>query len=158
MLSQLTQAIALARRYGHRLAVLFFDRDRFKQVNDSMGHAVGDTLPQSVGRRLAECVRTSDTVSRQGGDESVMLLPEIEHPDVAAASARRIIASLVPPHEVADHQLRVTVTIGISICPDDGSDSKTLIGCADAAMYHGKGRGRNTYQFFARSMTVRAVQ
>ncbi len=116
------------------------------------------SLLQSVGRRLAECVRTSDTVSRQGGDEFVMLLPEIEHPEVAASSARRILASLVSPHVVGDRLLHASATIGISIYPDDGSDAKTLITCADAAMYQGKERGRNTYQFFARSMNVRAVQ
>jgi diguanylate cyclase (GGDEF)-like protein/PAS domain S-box-containing protein len=155
---RLTQALALARRHGHRLAVLFLDLDGFKQVNDGLGHAVGDELLQSVARRLSACVRTSDTVSRQGGDEFVTLLPHIEHREVAAASARRIIASLVPPHDVADHQLHVTATIGISICPDDGTDATSLITCADAAMYHGKEHGRNTYQFFARSMNLRAVQ
>jgi diguanylate cyclase (GGDEF)-like protein/PAS domain S-box-containing protein len=155
---RLTQAIALARRHGHRLAVLFLDLDGFKQVNDSVGHAIGDALLQSVGRRLSACVRTSDTVSRQGGDEFVVLLPEIEHLDVASASARRLIAALVPPHDLGDHRLRVTATIGIGIYPDDASDAETLITCADAAMYHGKGQGRNTFRFFEPSMTVRDVR
>jgi len=155
---RLTQAIALARRHGHRLAVLFLDLDRFKDVNDSLGHAAGDLLLQSVGGRLAGCVRISDTVSRRGGDEFVALLPEIGHADDAAASARRMVASLVPPHDVDGHQLHVTATIGISICPDDGADAETLIMCADTAMYHGKAQGRNTYRFFAPSMNAQAVQ
>jgi len=155
---RLTQAIAAARRHNHRLAVLFLDLDHFKHVNDSLGHGIGDTLLQSVARRLAECVRSSDTVSRQGGDEFVVLLSEIGHPDDAAAGAEKIIAALVAPHEVAPHQLHVTVTIGISIFPDDGPNAETLIKCADTAMYHAKGRSRNTYQFFEREMNARAVE
>jgi diguanylate cyclase (GGDEF)-like protein len=155
---RLTQAIAAARRHNHRLAVLFLDLDHFKHVNDSLGHGIGDTLLQSVARRLAECVRSSDTVSRQGGDEFVVLLSEIGHPDDAAAGAEKIIAALVAAHEVAPHQLHVTVTIGISIFPDDGPNAETLIKCADTAMYHAKGRSRNTYQFFEREMNARAVE
>ena len=98
---RLTQAIALARRHGHRLAVLFLDLDRFKHVNDSLGHAIGDMLLQSVARRLVWCVRSSDTVSRQGGDEFVVLLPEIGDAEDAAASARQIDHALVAPHDVA---------------------------------------------------------
>jgi diguanylate cyclase (GGDEF)-like protein/PAS domain S-box-containing protein len=155
---RLTQAIAAARRHNHRLAVLFLDLDHFKHVNDSLGHGIGDTLLQSVARRLAECVRSSDTVSRQGGDEFVVLLSEIGHPDDAAAGAEKIIAALVAPHEVAPHQLHVTVTIGISVFPDDGPNAETLIKCADTAMYHAKGRSRNTYQFFEQEMNARAVE
>ncbi len=155
---RLTQAIALARRHGHRLAVLFLDLDRFKHVNDSLGHVIGDALLQSVARRLVTCVRSSDTVSRQGGDEFVVLLSEIEHADDAAASAQKIIAALVAPHDVAHHQLHVTVTIGISIYPDDGPDAETLIKCADTAMYHAKESGRNNYQFFEPDMNARAVE
>jgi diguanylate cyclase (GGDEF)-like protein/PAS domain S-box-containing protein len=155
---RLTQAIALARRHGERLAVLFLDLDRFKHVNDSLGHAVGDMLLQSVARRLVSCVRSSDTVSRQGGDEFVVLLPEIESTNDAAASARNVIAALTAPHEVAHHQLHVTVTIGISIYPDDGPDAETLIKCADTAMYHAKERGRHTFQFFEEEMNARAVE
>jgi diguanylate cyclase (GGDEF)-like protein/PAS domain S-box-containing protein len=155
---RLTQAIALARRHGHRLAVLFLDLDRFKHVNDSLGHVIGDTLLQSVARRLAACVRSSDTVSRQGGDEFVVLLSEIEHGDAAASSAQKVIAALVAPHEVAGHQLHVTVSIGISIYPDDGPDAETLIKCADTAMYHAKEKGRNNWQFFEPHMNARAVE
>jgi diguanylate cyclase (GGDEF)-like protein/PAS domain S-box-containing protein len=155
---RLTHAIALARRHGHRLAVLFLDLDRFKHVNDSLGHVIGDTLLRSVAQRLASCVRSSDTVSRQGGDEFVVLLSEIEHGDAAASTAQKIIAALVAPHDVSGHQLHVTVTIGISIYPDDGPDAETLIKCADTAMYHAKDRGRNTWQFFEPHMNARAVE
>jgi diguanylate cyclase (GGDEF)-like protein/PAS domain S-box-containing protein len=155
---RLTQAIALACRLGHRLAVLFLDLDRFKRVNDSLGHVIGDTLLQSVAQRLVTCVRSSDTVSRQGGDEFVVLLAAIERAEDAAVSARKIIAALVAPHDVAHHQLHVTVTIGISIYPDDGPDAETLIKCADTAMYHAKESGRNHYQFFERDMYARAVE
>jgi len=155
---RLIQAIASARRHSHRLAVLFLDLDRFKHVNDSLGHAIGDGLLESVSRRLVTCVRGSDTVSRQGGDEFVVLLPELAHPDDAAATAHKIVAALVAPHDVADHHLHVTVTIGIGIFPDDGPNAETLIKCADTAMYHGKEKGRNTYQFFERAMNARAVE
>jgi diguanylate cyclase (GGDEF)-like protein/PAS domain S-box-containing protein len=155
---RLSQAIGLARRHGHRLALLFLDLDQFKHVNDSLGHVIGDTLLQSMARRLVTCVRSSDTVSRQGGDEFVVLLLEIDHGDDAAAHAQRIIAALVTPHDIAQHQLHVTVTIGISIYPDDGPDAETLIKCADTAMYHAKQSGRNTYQFFEPAMNARAVE
>ncbi len=155
---RLTQAIALARRHGHHLAVLFLDLDRFKHVNDSLGHVIGDALLQSVARRLLTCVRNSDTVSRHGGDEFVVLLSEIEHADDAAARAQKIIAALVAPHHVAHHQLHVTVTIGISIFPDDGLDAEALIKGADTAMYHAKASGQNTYRFFERDMNARAVE
>ena len=155
---RLTQAIAMARRQRHRLAVLFLDLDRFKHVNDSLGHVIGDTLLQSVAGRLVASVRNSDTVSRQGGDEFVVLLPEIAHPDDAAASAQKIIAALVAPHSVAHHQLHISATIGISVYPDNSLDAETLIKCADTAMYHAKGSGRNRYQFFERDMNARAVE
>jgi diguanylate cyclase (GGDEF)-like protein/PAS domain S-box-containing protein len=155
---RLSQAIGLARRHGHRLAVLFLDLDQFKHVNDSLGHVIGDTLLQSMARRLVTCVRSTDTVSRQGGDEFVVLLLELDHGDDAAARAQRIIAALVPPHDVAQHELHVTVTIGISIYPDDGPDAETLIKCADTAMYDAKKIGRNNYQFFEPAMNARAVE
>lgn len=155
---RIAQAISLARRHGQRLAILFVDLDRFKQVNDSLGHAVGDVLLQAVARRLQGCVRSSDTVSRHGGDEFVILLSEIGDAEDAAACARKIIASLVSPIEVARHQLRVTATVGISMYPDDGIRGETLIKCADTAMYHAKGNGRNTYEFSELEMNTRAAE
>ena len=120
---RLTQAITLARRHTHRLAVLFLDLDRFKHVNDSLGHVIGDALLQAVAGRLVNSVRSSDTVSRQGGDEFVVLLSEIEHAEDAAASAQKLIAALATPYDVAHHQLHVTATIGISTYPEDGRDA-----------------------------------
>src|SRR6185295_4419403 len=122
------------------------------------GHVIGDALLQSVARRLMTCVRSSDTVSRQGGDEFVVLLSEIGDTDDAAGSAQKIIDSLVAPHEVAHHHLHVSVTIGISIYPDDGPDAEKLIKCADTAIYHAKDGGRNNYQFFEPDMNARAVE
>lgn len=155
---RLTQAIALARRHHHHLAVLFLDLDRFKHVNDSLGHVIGDELLQSVARRLATCVRSSDTVSRQGGDEFLVLLSEIARAEDAATAARKIVAALVAPHDIAHHQLHITGTIGISVYPDDGRDAETLIKSADTAMYHAKEHGRNRFQFFERDMHARAVE
>jgi diguanylate cyclase (GGDEF)-like protein/PAS domain S-box-containing protein len=154
---RLAQAMASARRHRHRLAVLFIDLDRFKHVNDSRGHVAGDRVLQSVARRLVACVRDSDTVSRRGGDEFVVLLPEVAHADDAAVSARKIGAALAAPHAVGGHQLELTATIGISIYPDDGPDGETLVRRADTAMYCAKNRGRNRYQFFERLMDMGAV-
>ena len=155
---RITQAIALASRRAERLAVLFLDLDRFKHVNDSLGHGIGDGLLRSVAQRLAACVRHSDTVSRHGGDEFVVLLSEIDRADAAAASAQKILNALVAPHDVSHHQLHVSATIGISIFPDDGTDAETLIKCADTAMYHAKTVGRNAYHFFEADMNARAVE
>jgi diguanylate cyclase (GGDEF)-like protein/PAS domain S-box-containing protein len=154
---RLTQAIELAHRHGHRLAVLFLDLDRFKRVNDHMGHMAGDALLQFVARCLLTSVRNSDTVSRQGGDEFVVLLPEIEHSADAAVCARKIASALLAPRDIVGHKLNLTVTIGISIYPDDAPDAAALITCADAAMYHAKQLGRDRYQFFERAMHARSV-
>src|SRR4030066_67500 len=155
---RLGQAGGCARRQGRQLAVMFLDLDRFKHINDSLGHAVGDQLLQSVAQRLVSCVRHSDTISRQGGDEFVLLLPYIEHADDAALSAQKILAALAPPHRIDRHDLHISVSIGISIYPDDGQDAETLIKSADTAMYHAKENGRNNYKFFEQSMNARAVQ
>ena len=155
---RLTHAIALARRHGTSLAVLFLDLDRFKHINDSLGHAMGDTLLQSVTHRLVGCVRKSDTVSRQGGDEFVVLLPQVENGEDAAVTAEKMIAALAAPHRVADHDLHVTASIGISIYPGDGHTAETLISAADAALYHAKENGRSNYQFFKIEMNARSVE
>jgi diguanylate cyclase (GGDEF)-like protein/PAS domain S-box-containing protein len=155
---RVSQAIALAQRYGQRLAVLFLDVDHFKHINDSLGHDIGDRLLQSVARRLVTCVRGSDTVSRQGGDEFVVLLSEVVHAEDAAISAEKILLALSMPYIVEQHNLHITVSIGIATYPDDGRVVEQLKRNADFAMYHAKGCGRNTYQFFKPSMNVRAIK
>jgi diguanylate cyclase (GGDEF)-like protein len=157
MYDRLTQAIALARRSGKQFAVLFMDLDRFKHINDSLGHPVGDQLLQSASQRLLGCVRQSDTISRLGGDEFVALLPDIDHPEDAALSAQKIIAAIALPHRIGQHDLHIGVSIGISIYPEDGLDAETLIKHADTAMYRAKDNGRNTYAFFEQEMTARAI-
>jgi len=155
---RLEQAISLARRHGHRIAVLFLDLDRFKHINDSLGHVIGDQLLQAVARRLKTCLRRSDTVGRQGGDEFVVVLSELDLPENAARSAAKLLAALTPPYRVGLHDLHVPMSIGVSIYPDDGVDAATLINNADTAMYQAKENGRNNYQFFRQEMIVRAVE
>ena len=152
------QAISLAPRHSKKVAVLFLDLDGFKHINDSLGHPTGDKLLQSVAKRLLDCVRGSDTVSRQGGDEFVVLLSEIEHSDDAIISARRILQAVAQTHSIDHHDLHVTTSIGVSIYPDDGADAETLIKNADTAMYQAKENGRQSYQFFKPAMNVRAVE
>jgi diguanylate cyclase (GGDEF)-like protein len=155
---RLGQAIEVARRQGRQLAVMFMDLDRFKNINDSLGHSVGDQLLRSVAQRLLACVRHSDTVSRQGGDEFVVLLPFIEHAEDAALSAQKVLAALALPHRIDGHDLHIGVSIGISIYPDDGHDAQGLLKSADTAMYHAKENGRNNFKFFERDMNARAVE
>lgn len=149
---RLTQAIALVRRRRKQLAVLFMDLDLFKNINDSLGHLIGDKLLQSVAARLMTCIRSSDTVSRQGGDEFVVLLAEIEHIDDAVRCAENIITALTDHHSIEKHDLSITMSVGISIYPDDGENAEALIKNADAAMYDAKQNGRNNYQFFKQEM------
>jgi diguanylate cyclase (GGDEF)-like protein/PAS domain S-box-containing protein len=155
---RLGQAIVLARRHSKQTAVLFLDLDGFKHINDSLGHSVGDRLLQSVARRLVECARASDTVSRQGGDEFVVLLSEMEHPEDAAIAARRILKAISAVHTVDEHDLYVTTSIGVSVYPEDGLDAETLIKNADTAVYQAKENGRQSYQFFKPAMNARAVE
>jgi len=155
---RISQAISLARRQNRPLAVIFLDLDRFKYINDSLGHATGDKLLQSVSKRLLAGVRNSDTVSRQGGDEFVILLSEISHPEDAATSARKLLLSLKAPHSVDGHDLDIAGSIGISAYPEDGEDAETLIKNADTAMYHAKEKGRNNFQFFKPEMNRRALE
>jgi diguanylate cyclase (GGDEF)-like protein len=155
---KLVQAIALAKRHGTKLAVLFIDLDRFKTINDSLGHAIGDTLLQSVAQRLKASVRSTDTVSRQGGDEFVVLLSEVTDEKAAAAFADKICKAVTAPYAIAEQDLRIGVTIGISMYPDDGDDAETLILNADIAMYHAKNSGRGSYHFFKSAMNARAVE
>jgi diguanylate cyclase (GGDEF)-like protein len=178
------QAIVWAHRCKKTAAVLFMDLDGFKHINDSLGHAIGDKLLQSIATRLVACVRGSDTVSRQGGDEFVVLLSGVEQPEDAAIAARRIAQAVAEPHSIDDHdfhvdaagtagrmleavgephsidrhELHVTASIGLSVYPDDGLDAETLIQNADTAMYQAKEKGRQSFQFFQPDMNVRAVE
>jgi diguanylate cyclase (GGDEF)-like protein/PAS domain S-box-containing protein len=155
---RVTQAIVLARRHAKQVAVLFLDLDGFKHINDSLGHAVGDKLLQSVTQRLVDCARSSDTVSRQGGDEFVVLLSEIASAEDAATAARRMLDAVAEVHSVAPHDLHVTTSVGISVYPEDGLDAATLIQNADTAMYQAKANGRHSYQYFKPAMNARAVE
>ncbi len=155
---RIAQAISLGRRKKKSLGILFLDLDRFKYINDSLGHAQGDKLLQSVSKRLLASVRASDTVSRQGGDEFVILLSEIAHPEDAATSARKILAALSAAHSIDGQDLHIDGSIGISVYPADGEDADSLIKNADIAMYHAKECGRNNFQFFTVAMNRRAVE
>jgi diguanylate cyclase (GGDEF)-like protein/PAS domain S-box-containing protein len=155
---RVNQAIVLAPRHNKKVAVLFLDLDGFKHINDSLGHPIGDKLLQSVAKRLVACVRGSDTVSRQGGDEFVVLLSEVELSEDPAITARRMLEAVAEPHPIDQHDLHITTSIGLSIFPDDGPDAVTLIKNADTAMYQAKENGHQSYQFFKPAMNVRAVQ
>jgi diguanylate cyclase (GGDEF)-like protein/PAS domain S-box-containing protein len=143
---RLNQAMGMAARHHKKLAVLFLDLDRFKSVNDSFGHASGDAVLQSIARRLIENLRHTDTVSRQGGDEFVILLPEIEGTSHAVLVAEKVLAVLMPPHLVDGRELHVTASIGISIYPDHGEDAEGLVHRADVAMYEAKKSGGSSYR------------
>lgn len=153
---RLRQAIALAERNARAAAVLFIDLDRFKLINDSLGHAVGDRLLQHVARVLVSCVRRSDTVCRLGGDEFVVLLPEINGPRDAMHVADKLLTALQTPIVLDGDELRVSCSIGISMFPSDGADPPTLLKNADAAMYHAKHGGRNRHAFFTDEIDERA--
>jgi diguanylate cyclase (GGDEF)-like protein/PAS domain S-box-containing protein len=155
---RLSEAMTLASRYRRQLAVLFLDVDRFKHVNDSLGHDIGDRLLQSVAQRLLGCVRASDTVSRQGGDEFVILLSELTHAEDATVCADKILETLRMPHRIDKYDVQVTASIGIVTYPDDGTDCESLMKHADFAMYHAKENGRDNRQFFKRDLNQRAVK
>jgi diguanylate cyclase (GGDEF)-like protein len=154
---RLQQALAKAQRSRHRVAVMFLDLDRFKSVNDSLGHAVGDELLKYVAARLTGVVRAVDTVSRLGGDEFVIVLEEAGSPDDVVQVAEKIIGALAPEVSIGGHKLRATPSIGISVFPDDAVEAFALMKNADTAMYHAKAAGRNNFQFFARKMNEQAT-
>ena len=152
------QAIAVAPRHRKKVAVLFIDLDGFKHINDSLGHTSGDKLLQSIAARLVANVRAPDTVSRQGGDEFVVLLSEVERWEEAAVAAKRMLRTVAEPHSIDDHDLHISASIGVSVYPDDGMDAETLIKNADTAMYQAKANGRQGFQFFKPAMYLRAVE
>jgi len=155
---RLIHTMALAHRHQQSMAVLFLDVDRFKNINDSLGHAMGDLLLQSVAQRLVACVRSSDTVSRQGGDEFVVLLSEASNAQDAGISAQKMLIAVSKPHKIDQHDVSVTASIGIATYPDDGTEAETLMKHADFALLHAKDSGRNNYQFFKPDMNVRALE
>jgi diguanylate cyclase (GGDEF)-like protein/PAS domain S-box-containing protein len=155
---RLIQTMALADRHGQKMAVLYLDVDRFKNVNDSLGHAIGDQLLQSVAQRLVASVRSTDTVSRQGGDEFVVLLSEATHAQDAAISADKLLGAVSKPHYINKHDVNVTASIGIATYPDDGTEAETLLQHADFALLHAKDCGRNNYQFFKSNMNARVLE
>jgi diguanylate cyclase (GGDEF)-like protein/PAS domain S-box-containing protein len=155
---RLAQAMILAKRRHERLALLFLDLDHFKHVNDSLGHAIGDRLLQSVAGRLLTCVRSSDTVSRQGGDEFVILLSQVMHAQDAGIAADKILLALGEPHHITGHDINITASIGIVTYPDDATDAESLLKNSDFAMYQAKDCGRNNYQFFKSDLNVTALE
>jgi len=155
---RIAQAVSLAQRENRSLAVMFIDLDQFKHINDSLGHAIGDQLLQSISKRLVSSVRASDTVSRYGGDEFVVLLAEVAHAEDAATSAEKLLQVLEAPHSVSAHNIHISASIGISVFPGDGESAEMLIRNADLAMYHAKEEGRNKFQFFRPEMNRKAVE
>jgi diguanylate cyclase (GGDEF)-like protein/PAS domain S-box-containing protein len=149
---RLNLALAQAQRHQQRLAVLLLDLDRFKDINDTLGHSVGDQFLRATGKRLKGLLRKSDTLARMGGDEFLFLVTEIARADNAIEVARKILESFQEPFLVEDHELRTTASIGVTIFPDDGSDADTLLKNADIAMYSAKQRGRNNYQRYAATL------
>ena len=154
---RLGQSLARANRYGSRVAILFLDFDRFKNINDSLGHTVGDGVLRAVADRLKSCVREGDTVARLGGDEFVIVLPDLREAECVAPIAEKILQLGAEPYVVDDHQLRVTISIGLSVYPEDGHDIDTLLKNADTAMYFAKENGRDSYHFYTQDMNSRAL-
>lgn len=162
--SRLEHEVLNSERTGLSFALMFLDLDNFKEVNDSLGHDVGDLLLKEVAKRLEACVRTSDTVGRDGsvarlgGDEFTVILNNIQDAKYVDVAAQRILAKLAEPYQFGSDRVNISVSIGITICPEDASDAETLIKHADQTMYHAKAKGRNTYSYFTRAMQVAAEQ
>ncbi len=154
----LTLAIETAKRYDRKLAVLFIDLDRFKVINDTLGHEAGDVLLREMAARLRECLRASDVVARLGGDEFVVLLQEINEPTQAAAVARNILSVVMKPVVILGQECRVTASIGICMHPEEGQDDTSVMKNADMAMYLAKEEGKNTYQFFTSRMKPLSIE
>ena len=150
-------ALAYAERAGVKVALMFLDLDNFKTINDSLGHHYGDALLQQVATRLRGCVRDTDTISRHGGDEFVIVLADLSDPEAIATVASKIQVQMTPPFDVNGYELNTSLSIGVAIYPDDGTDFDTLLKMADTAMYHAKEAGRNTYRFFTERMNEDAL-
>lgn len=149
---RIEQIIARAQRSGAKFSVMFLDLDKFKPINDSLGHNTGDTLLQTVAGRILACLREEDTVARQGGDEFIVLLSSMDSPRDALAVAQKILSALIIPYSIGIHELHISVSIGIAVYPQDGRDVETLLKNSDMAMYHAKQAGRGNYRFFESKM------
>ncbi|MGZ8710568.1 MAG: putative bifunctional diguanylate cyclase/phosphodiesterase, partial [Thermoanaerobaculia bacterium] len=157
-MDRLIIALAQANRANQKLAVLFLALDRFKDINDSLGHTVGDTLLKSAAERVRRCVREGDTVARFGGDEFTLLIPRVDKIEDAAKIANKIIETLKIPFQISDRELFITTSIGVAIYPADGLDPETLVRNADTAMYRAKDQGRDNYQLYAPAMNAAALE
>jgi diguanylate cyclase (GGDEF)-like protein/PAS domain S-box-containing protein len=155
---RITQALNSAQRRHVKAALMFIDIDHFKKINDTLGHEIGDVLLKQLSRRLQNCLRNSDTISRQGGDEFIILLPDIADDYAPAEIAEKLLAATVKSFSIDNHELNISLSIGITIYPDDGNNAEMLTKNADTAMYHAKAAGRNNYQFFANEMTQRVAE
>src|SRR5439155_20704432 len=155
---RLTVALAQTGRHRKMLAVLFVDLDRFKTIVDTLGHTTGDKLLRAVAERLRACLEEGDTLARMGGDEFVILLPQINRADRAVRVAQRILEAVKPPFQFDTHELHVTMSIGITLYPYDGDDADTLLKNADTALYRAKEQGRNNYQLYTPAMNARAFE
>jgi diguanylate cyclase (GGDEF)-like protein len=157
-MDRLIMALAQASRSNQQVAVFFLDLDRFKDINDSLGHSTGDGLLKAVAERIRRCVREGDTVARFGGDEFTLLIPKIDQVEDAAKIAQKILETLKIPFAINERELFVTTSVGISMYPNDGTDPETLVRNADSAMYRAKDQGRDNYQLYAPAMNARALE
>jgi diguanylate cyclase (GGDEF)-like protein len=155
---RLGKALASARRHMHKVALLFLDLDGFKHINDSLGHSLGDILLQEVAERLKRWGREQDTIARLGGDEFLIMLTDVESIQHAAVAAERLMDAMTAEFVVREHSLNISCSIGISMLPEHGTDSETLIANADPAMYKAKDCGRNNFRFFSAEMNAQVVE
>ena len=157
-IDRIEQAVRKTRQGNPHLAVLFIDLDEFKQINDSVGHEIGDKVLKLAADRLRHCVRNEDTVARLGGDEFTVLIESLHHSELAATIAENILSALRAPFLISEHAFYVTASVGISLFPQDGNSAQALLRNADSAMYKAKEEGRNTFRFYTEDMTNRAVE
>jgi diguanylate cyclase (GGDEF)-like protein len=149
----LNMTIQSAQRHNRKFALLFIDLDRFKAINDTLGHEAGDKLLQEMGTRIKDTVRTSDVVARLGGDEFVVLVPEVGEPDQLETVARKILSTLIKPMVISGQECRVSASIGICMYPADAQTEQSLMKNADIAMYRAKEAGKNTCKFYSQGLS-----
>ena len=157
-IDRLQQELVRAYRSKRLVAVLFLDLDRFKIINDTMGHAFGDTLLKALAERLKNCIRESDTVSRRGGDEFTFTITDLSDPQDVAPLAQKIIEAVSPPFQIENHEINVTCSVGIAVYPFDASNAEDLIKKADIAMYHAKEQGRNNFKFYREEINANSME